>query len=159
MDTRLTMRPDSELGSGQERIFSELTELATRFIPADEQVLFRDFLRRYYETSPIDALQQRTPQALFETARDHWQFAKQRQPGQTLVRVRPPEPVVEEGRLPLAVVETCVEDHSFLVDTLTLGIRAAGAAIDWTVHPVMRTKRDKAGAVAGIGEANGAVAE
>ncbi|MFX8984399.1 hypothetical protein ABTN17_20720, partial [Acinetobacter baumannii] len=85
------------LGPEQERIFAELTQLATRSIPAAEQVLFRDFLRRYYETSPLAALQQRSPQALFEMARDHWQLARQRQAGQTLVRVTPPSEVIEEG--------------------------------------------------------------
>ncbi|MFX8477763.1 hypothetical protein ABTL82_20185, partial [Acinetobacter baumannii] len=67
--------------------------------------------------------------------------------------------VIEEGRPRLAVVETCVEDHAFLVDTLTLAIRAAGAAIDWTVHPVMRVKRDAGGSVLAIGDTEGAVIE
>jgi glutamate dehydrogenase len=159
MDTRLPARADSSLGSEQERIFSELSQLAARLIPADEQVLFRDFLRCYYETSPLDALLQRTPQALFETARDHWQFVKQRQPQQTLVRARTPEPGSESGRAPLALVETCVEDQAFLVDTLTLGIRAAGAAIDWTVHPVMRIRRDATGKIVAIGDHPEAIAE
>ena len=41
-----------------------------------------------------------------------------------LVRVLPP-PVGDEARPGLAVVETCVEDQPFLVDSIVMAVRAA----------------------------------
>jgi glutamate dehydrogenase len=105
------------------------------------QAAFREFLRRYYEMSSLDALRQRTPEALLRLAFGHWRFAQRRAPGQALVRVLRP---AADGTA-LAVLETCIEDQPFLVDSLTLAIRGAGSPIDWSVHPVLRVRRDAEG--------------
>ena len=65
---------------------------------------------------------------------------RRRDPAQALIRVRPPGP----GQT-LASLQTCVEDMPFLVDTLVMAVREAGAAIDWSVHPVCRLQRDVQG--------------
>lgn len=108
---------------------------------------FRDFLRRYYEMSSFDTLKQRAPEALLRVAAGHWRFAHRRAPGEALVRLLRPD---AEGP-PLAVLETCVEDQPFLVDSLTLAIRGAGASIDWSVHPVLRLRRADSGAIEAVG--------
>ncbi len=110
-----------------------------RVAEADSAV-FSAFVRSYYDTASPDALRLRTPEELLDIALGHWHFARTRAAHETLLRVLPPLPP-SDGRAPLMVIETCVDDRPFLVDTITLCIRAAGAAIDWSVHPVLRMQR------------------
>ncbi|MBL6749170.1 MAG: NAD-glutamate dehydrogenase [Nevskia sp.] len=121
---------------------------------AGEAGLFRAFARAYYEGAPLDTLRLRTPQELLEAARGHWAFAARRAPGELLLRVVPPAGERTAGALPLACVETCIEDCPFLVDTIGLAIRAAGAPVDWLVHPVLPLRRDAQGRIAGVGGAD-----
>ncbi|MBV8062784.1 MAG: NAD-glutamate dehydrogenase, partial [Nevskia sp.] len=53
----------------------------------------------------------------------------------------------DEARPGLAVVETCVADQPFLVDSIMMAVRGAGASVDWTVHPVLQLQRDVAGKI------------
>ena len=145
-------RPSPDAKSGQELLLDRLDALAQAQTGVDDVVLFRSFLRRYYEMAPLDTLTLRTPEDLLRLALGHWSFARVRKPGAPLVRVVPPQGG-DEGRPGLAVVETCVEDQPFLVDSIVMAVRAAGASVDWTVHPVLHLKRDKAGKITAAEEA------
>src|SRR5882762_6790499 len=139
-------RPSPDVKSGQELLLDRLDALAQAQTGVDDLVLFRSFLRRYFEMAPLDTLTLRTPEDLLRLALGHWGFARLRKPGAPLVRVVPPQGG-DEGRPGLAVVETCVEDQPFLVDSIVMAVRAAGASVDWTVHPVLHLKRDKGGKI------------
>jgi len=139
-------RPSPDAKSGQELLLEQMDALAQAQTGVDDVVLFRAFLRRYFEMAALDTLKLRTPEELLHIALGHWSFARVRKPGAPLVRVLPPQPG-DEARPGLAVVETCVEDQPFLVDSIVMAVRAAGASVDWTVHPVLHLKRDKAGKI------------
>jgi glutamate dehydrogenase len=158
MHARPAAASEPDWRSEHEQLFTQIDTLSSARIPKEERAAFQTFLRRYYEAAPLDALKQRTLDALFEIASAHWRFAHRRAPRETLIRVSPPPPPAE-GRPALAAVQTCVEDQAFLVDTITLCIRAAGASIDWTVHPVMSVRRDARGDLESAGDAGAGVAE
>lgn len=126
--------------AGNEALLSEIQSAAPDATAAA-------LLRRYYETASADALRLRPIAALAALAIDHGRFAAIRAPGQALLRVLPPT----AAQPTLAVVETCVDDAPFLVDSILLAIREAGAAVDWLVHPVLRLARDAAGRLATAG--------
>ncbi|MGH8461892.1 MAG: NAD-glutamate dehydrogenase [Stenotrophobium sp.] len=107
---------------------------------------FDGFLRHYYGMASPDALRQRTPQELLAVARGHWQFAQRRLPAQALLRVLPPD-AEPGGRAAFACIETCTDDMPFLVDSVAMAVRESGVSIDWTVHPILRMRRDAAGAL------------
>ncbi|WP_420465444.1 NAD-glutamate dehydrogenase [Panacagrimonas sp.] len=98
------------------------------------------WVRQYFETASPDALAARSVEQLARTALNHLQLGRRRGARQVLIQVRPPPP----GQL-LASLQTCVDDMPFLVDTLVMAVRDAGAAIDWSVHPVCRVQRDAQG--------------
>jgi glutamate dehydrogenase len=114
--------------------------------------VFRKFLRHYYEMASPDTLRLRQPDDLVATAKAHFDLASKRAGSEILVRVRRPA----EGALGLACVQTVAPDMPFLVDTLTMILRAAGTSIDWSVHPVLALRRDGKGQlidVVGLGSA------
>ncbi|MDR3415699.1 MAG: NAD-glutamate dehydrogenase [Nevskia sp.] len=146
------IRSGADNGPAVEPLIEHLDALAQAQAGGADLAQFRGFLRRYFEMAALDTLKLRSPQELLQIAQGHWDFARVRRAGVPLVRVLPPQHE-DEARAPLAVVETCVEDQPFLVDTIAMAVRAAGAAVDWTVHPVLRLQRDAAGAVTGVAEA------
>ena len=150
----MEVRPSPDAKSGQESLLDQLEALAQAQTGVEDAALFRTFLRHYFEMAPLDTLTLRKPEELLQIALGHWNFARLRKPGAALVRVVPPQGA-DEARPGLAVVETCVDDQPFLVDSIMMAVRGAGASVDWTVHPVLSLKRDKAGkitAAAGAGD-------
>jgi len=143
-------RPSPETKPGQELLLDRLDAMAQAQGGVGDVVLFRSFLRRYFEMAALDTLKLRTPEELLHIALGHWNFARLRRPGTALLRVLPPQ-TMDEARPGLAVVETCVEDQPFLVDSIVMAVRAAGASVDWAVHPVLRLERDAAGRITARG--------
>jgi glutamate dehydrogenase len=141
-----------ETKPGQELLLDRLDAMAQALQGVDDPALFRAFLRRYFEMAALDTLNLRTPEELLQLALGHWNFARLRRPGAPLLRVLPPQGA-DEARPTLAVVETCVEDQPFLVDSIVMAVRAAGASVDWTVHPVLQLERDAAGRITAAHEA------
>ncbi|HEX4872187.1 MAG TPA: NAD-glutamate dehydrogenase [Nevskiaceae bacterium] len=108
------------------------------------------FLRRYFESASIEALRQRSPAALAALAAEHGEAMRQRSAGQARVVLRRPD-----AQQPLAVVQTCVEDMPFLLNTVLMAVREAGAAVEWLVHPILTVQRDAQGRLQGLVESGG----
>ena len=139
--------PAAQTPASEARLLQVEALAAAQAAPADAAA-FRRLVRSYFETASPEALKLRSPEWLAALVVGHSQLARQRPPGGALVRVLPPD----AARPGLAVVETCVDDRPFLVDSILLAIRAAGAAVDWLIHPVLRVARDAAGTLAATGE-------
>jgi glutamate dehydrogenase len=150
MAARLNPEPEQERSAKarpeQEDLLDQLDVAAAAQLAGEELAGFAPFLRRYYETASYDTLSMRTPAELLATALGHWRFARRRVGGESLVRVLAPAAEAERG---LAVVETCAPDQPFLVDSIMLAVRAAGAPVDWTVHPVLGLRRSADGGLEG----------
>ncbi|HEX4896138.1 MAG TPA: NAD-glutamate dehydrogenase domain-containing protein, partial [Solimonas sp.] len=145
----------SEFAQEQALLLAQLEAQVETRLPAAQRPLFRSFLRHYYELSTPDALRLRSVDELFAIAHQHWQLAVQRKPGDVGLRIRPPE-VPGRG---LASIETVVEDMPFLVDSISMAVREAGSAIDWTVHPVLGLARDGSGGLQSVVPGAGESAE
>ncbi|GAC1634455.1 MAG: NAD-glutamate dehydrogenase [Nevskia sp.] len=158
----MTAPIETGLGRAQEDLLARLQAVAESRTPPlhsepARQAAFLAFLRRYYETASLDTLKLRTPEALVDIAQGHWLFVHRRAAHDSLLRLLPPR-AGGDTRGALAVLETCVPDQPFLVDSIQLAIRAAGASIDWAVHPVVALNRDADGVLAGV-DASAAAAE
>lgn len=138
----------SDVMQEQELLLAQLEAFADAKIPEAERRLFRIFMRHYYEISSLDALRQRTPDELFEICHRHWTLAQQRQPGELCLSLRGPEPGAARA---LAQLDTVVEDMPFLVDSLSMAVRATGSMIDWSAHPVLNVRRDAQGTPVHVG--------
>jgi glutamate dehydrogenase len=148
----MTQTPElAALDGPQAELLDRLDALAAA-TAATADTAFRSFLRAYYETATLESLAGRDDPTLIGVAGRHWQFAARRGADEVRVRITPPEPGER-----LATLETVMRDQPFLVDTVTLAVRSLGAAIDWSIHPVISLRRDASGACIGVGV--GGVAE
>jgi len=128
---------------------AEMESLATGLAPAPPAA----FVHQYLAAVSDEVLAARTPQAVAALVAAHWQLAARREGEGVIVTVTPPASA--QG---LATVQTVVPDMPFLVDSLSQRVRETGAAIDWSVHPILNLRRDAQGvAVATLadGEAGG----
>ncbi|MCX6465055.1 MAG: NAD-glutamate dehydrogenase [Pseudonocardiales bacterium] len=75
-------------------------------------------------------------------ARSHLDLARERVPGEPLVRVRDPRP---EGTPGGPVVEVVTDDMPFLVTSLLAGVARSGAEVVRVIHPIVVVRRDEAG--------------
>jgi glutamate dehydrogenase len=139
----------------QDPLYVQLESLAQSQVEPRKLAVFRSFLRRYYEMASPETLKLRTPAELFSTVAAHWELAATRPASEVLLQIRPPAP----GARALACVETVLHDLPFLVDTVSMAVRAAGASIDWAVHPVLRIRRDANGVLQDVDGKSGDASE
>jgi glutamate dehydrogenase len=154
MEGYMDDHPNPDPKSGQELLLDRLDALAQAQTGIDDVALLRSFLRAYFEMAAPDTLTLRSPERLLQLAQGHFSFARVRKPGVPLQRLLQPQdadqarPGLAPGMTPgMAVVETCVEDQPFLVDSIVMAVRAAGASVDWAVHPVLQITRDDNGKI------------
>ena len=136
-------------GQDVDVLLAELEALAVGRVEARALTLFRTFLRHYYEMASLDTLKLRSPEDLVDIAVAHFRLAQKRKPGELLIEAAAPRDAAASGSRGFAVVRTVVEDMPFLYDSVGMAVRDAGASIDWTVHPVLRLKRDGKGVLQG----------
>ena len=134
--------PDAMLR--QERIDAVLALAAPR-LAAAERPQVEAFARACFEHLDADDLMARTPEDLLGALLSLWQFAVERQPGTTRLRVFSPS-VAEQGWASRhTVIEVVNDDMPFLVDTLTMEINRQGLTLQLIVHPVLVARRDASG--------------
>ena len=139
-------------GREQESLLAQL-EAASQARPGlPQQPKTAGFIRAFYDTSSLDALRLRSADELLDLAHHQLRWTQGRQPGELRLRLlRPGESA--DALAALAVVETCVDDMPYLVDTVAIAVREAGVPIDWAVHPILKLRRDEAGQIVAIGDA------
>jgi glutamate dehydrogenase len=138
---------NNEAASNQELdvLLTRIEALAGKRVDKNESPLFKQFLRHYYEMASLDTLKLRTPEELLDAALGHYQLARARKAGDFVIQVKPPVDAQAPGSAGFAVVRTVADDMPFLYDSVGMAVRAFGVSIDWTVHPVLRVRRDGAG--------------
>ncbi|MDE1901341.1 MAG: NAD-glutamate dehydrogenase [Alphaproteobacteria bacterium] len=80
-----------------------------------------------------------------------WGLAARRKPSETCLRVFNPAPDIDGWTVDHTVIEIVTADKPFLVASVTGVLQRAGYAVHMVIHPVMMIRRDKTGAVLGIG--------
>jgi glutamate dehydrogenase len=107
------------------------------------------YLRAYYQRVATEDLA--SPSRLATVAEAHVRLGLIRPQGRALVQVREPgdahlDPMSTSG----LVVDIVVDDMAYLVDSVTTDLNRHEAEIRLLVHPVLRVRRDVAGALRGI---------
>ncbi|MGQ0586254.1 MAG: NAD-glutamate dehydrogenase domain-containing protein, partial [Gammaproteobacteria bacterium] len=138
---------NNEAAANQELdvLLNRIEALAARRVDKPDQPLFRAFARAYFEMASAETLKLRPAEDLLEAALAHFQLTRSRKPGEVLISVTPPQDAAAAGSKGFATVRTAVDDMPFIYDSVGMAVREAGVSIDWTVHPVLRVKRDAKG--------------
>ncbi len=117
--------------------------------PGDGGDSVSGYLRAYYQRVATEDLA--PPSRLAAVAEAHARLGLSRPQGRALVQVREPadaqlHPVSRSG----LVVDIVVDDMPYLVNSVTTELNRHEAEIEAIVHPLLRVRRDVAGALRGI---------
>ncbi len=115
--------------------------------PAMTPEEFAAFLRRYYWQAPVEDILNRSPQELADAAHAHYELARRRAQGTSVVRASVLSQDDEQTLGQRTVVQVVSEDMPFLVDSVTAELIRLGRQLHHVVHPVLVVRRDIAGAL------------
>ncbi len=129
----------------KDKLLDKVVERIREQLPQDRAPQIEEFVRRYYEWIPVEDLAERSPVDLYGAAVAHWNFAQQREPGSTKVRVYNPQFEEHHWQSTHTVIEIVADDMPFLVDSTRMEINRQGYAIHFMIHPLISVRRDDEG--------------
>jgi len=121
-------------------LINQIARAARSLRGAPPAALLRDYFRGVGE----EELASRHPRTLAFLAQRHYELARRRRPGETLVRVFSPasdDPIGDRFNYTLVVTD----DRPFLVDSISLAFATASVGVHMLIHPVLQATRRRDG--------------
>ncbi len=150
----------SILHSNETQVLIDRIIAASADLPSGTPDGFADFVRSYYHSVPYDDLREREMTDLLGSAHAHWELGKNRQPGESKMRIYNPDAERHGWQSDYTIIEVVTDDRPFLVDSVAMLLNRLGLTIHLTVHPIFCIERDGSGEAvsmsAAVGEAQGA---
>ncbi len=119
---------------------------------SDQAIQFGRQLLRRVPAAELDEIDPIDHAAL---ARDFYEFARQRMPGEVKLRIFNPDQERHGWVSTHTVIEIINDDMPFLVDSVVLALSELGLSAHLIIHPVMRMRRDPGGHLLEICEGEG----
>jgi len=121
-------------------------------LPRAASESLKQFTAQFYAKVPPADLEQIDTKSAVALAESAYAFIGERKPGAPKIRIFTPTKKEHgyEGRF--SVIELLNDDMPFLVDSLTAELARRGFTIRETIHPILKVKRDKKGALTGLAE-------
>ena len=116
--------------------------------------LLEPFVRAFLKRADPRDVSVRNVQALIVQLGGLLRFVGDRSGQDILVRVFNTTSEVRGVATPVTVVETCMRDQSFLLDTLLLLFRTRGLSEQLLLHPIIELTRDEQGRLLSVGRSN-----
>ena len=103
------------------------------------------FTRQYYAWLAADDFLSSSVEDLYGAALSHFNLARQRQPGQSSVRVYNPNLDEHGWQSSHSIVEIVNDDMPFLVDSVTMELNRRSLTVQRIIDPVLKVVRDAQG--------------
>src|SRR4051794_11617775 len=100
------------------------------------------FARQFYRWVAPEDVADRDPMDLYGLAFGTFNFARERPPGETKVRVYNPRFEEHGWQSTHTAVEIVTDDMPFLIDSVTMELNRRGYGVHLIIHPVVRVIRD-----------------
>ena len=113
------------------------------------------FVRRYFRWVAAEDLAERDALDLYGMAIGELGFARERQPGETKVRLYNPVFETHGWQSTHTALEIVTDDTPFLIDSVTMALNRRGLGVHLLIHPVMRVHRDDDGRLVEIVDEGG----
>jgi glutamate dehydrogenase len=128
-----------------ENIVDPVVSIVADKLTGDEKTAVEEFVRQYYAGTAVEDLEDSEVMDLYGAALAHWNYARQRKPGEPKVRVYNPK-VEEHGwQSTHTIVELVTDDMPFLVDSVRMALNRQGLTVHLLIHPVMLIRRNDDG--------------
>lgn len=156
----MALTPKEKAAALREKIIAKIDE---KFSPPESQQIKR-FVQYFYQViEPEDMLEREDVSNLYGVAVAYWRFARQYTPEQTKVLVYNPQFEQDGWQSSHTVVSILIKDMPFLVDSIRMALNQHGLTVHFTIHPVLKTRRDEQGQLLEVlpynGDAQDALAE
>lgn len=135
----------AEQHTQKDAALAEVERLIRDRLPATRADQAVRFAHQYYERVPLEEIRQESAETLAAVALNFLRFARQRLPGELLMRVYNPTEEEHGWESPHTIIEMVNDDMPFLVDSSSLTLAENHQVSHLVVHPVMRIKRDEGG--------------
>ena len=112
------------------------------------------FLAQYFANVPVDDMAGRPPRIMGLAAVSHLEFAKTRKPGEVRLRIFNPTEKQDGYDSKYTIIEMVNDNMPFLVDSVSAAIAHQDLAVNMTIHPVLRVRRDARGRLLEVLERN-----
>lgn len=126
-------RQDNHRQEIQEIINKTLDVLKDR-VPKGQESLIKHFAQRYYGSSSLIDLAERTIDDLAGALWSHWNFIYQRKPGEAKVKVFNPTAEKDGWQSSHTIIEVSHDDIPFLVDSMRMEVNRSGIQIHFAIH-------------------------
>src|ERR1700758_1513588 len=114
-------------------------------LPQDQVLQVEQFVREYYSRIAPEDMIERSVLDLYGAVLAHWNFARQRIPGEPKIRIYNPHFEEHGWQSTHTIVEIINDDMPFLVDSVSMALNRHGLTIHLIIHPVMNLRRDAEG--------------
>jgi glutamate dehydrogenase len=140
--------------AGQIHDSAALADLLVRLqerVPPAQGVLLSTFTRELFAKVEPSVLSGSDPETLADLALGAFRFLLERRRETHIVRVFRPEKSRNGWDAPFTVVETVLDDHPFIVDTVCETLRQQGGEIRLLLHPLLGVGRGEDGTLEQLG--------
>src|SRR4051812_38133615 len=100
------------------------------------------FARQFYRWVAPEDVADRDPMDLYGLALGTFNFARERPPGETKVRVYNPRFEEHGWQSTHTAVEIVTDDMPFLIDSISMELNRRGCGVHLIIHPVLSVRRD-----------------
>lgn len=142
--TRQKLRRISDI---KDRLIDEIVASKPKSNTLKSRKQIDNFLRQYFVDVPVEDMEGKSAKKMARAAVSHLEFGRVRKKGQPLLRIFNPTEKRDGYTSPYTFVEMVNDDMPFLVDSISAAITRQDLAIQFTVHPVLRVKRDARGRI------------
>src|SRR5580704_5033860 len=100
-----------------QNIINQIVSYIKNHAPEKDIALLVTFAQRYYLTSSVEDLKERSIEELYQIMLSHWNFIYQRSPGEAKVKVFNPEMAKDGWTSDHTVIQISHDDIPFQVDS------------------------------------------
>ena len=134
----------NQIGSRRQEIISEILRHVKQRVPASQYPLLEVYALRYYASSALADLGERTFDDLAGAFISHWNFIFQRRPDESKVRIMNPSVEKDGWQSSHTIIEISHDDIPFLLDSTRMEINRMDCQIHFMIHfGGLKVKRDE----------------
>lgn len=124
-------------------IINELQTYIAKTAKGDEATLLAPFAQRYYASCAVEDLKERSIPELYAILCSHWQFIKQRRPGEAKIKIFNPTLATDGWESTHTIIQLSHDDVPFVVDSVRMVVNRYGYQIHFIIHfGGFKVKRD-----------------
>lgn len=123
-----------QVGNRRQEIISDILSHVKKRVTKEQYPLIEVYAQRYYASSSLADLSERTIEDLSGAFISHWNFIYERAPGESKVRVFNPTEEGDNWQSSHTIIEISHDDIPFLVDSTRMEINHEDLQIHFMIH-------------------------